>query len=109
MSKLTLLGSMKQMALSALIFGVALTSCGKKDGEGQMQQSAPAVGVVTVKKSNAVFGSCFLINRGNVSLQNTAGYEKLVCNFLISVFGADQFFKYLLLPWRKAIILAVSV
>ena len=59
MSKLTLLGSMKQMALSALIFGVALTSCGKKDGEGQMQQSAPAVGVVTVKKSNAVFETLY--------------------------------------------------
>lgn len=51
MKRKTLFGVTGQIVLSALVFGVALTSCGKKD-QSQTQQTAPSVGVVTVKKAS---------------------------------------------------------
>lgn len=51
MKSKTLSGVTGQVVLSALVFGVALTSCGKKD-QSQTQQTAPSVGVVTVKKAS---------------------------------------------------------
>lgn len=44
-------GVMRRTALSALVFGIALVSCGKKEEQGQSRQSAPSVGVVTAEKA----------------------------------------------------------
>lgn len=52
MEKKTMVGLTKQVALSAMVFGIAVTSCGTKEqGQGQ-QQAAPSIAVMTVKKTS---------------------------------------------------------
>ena len=47
----TIIGLTKRVALLGLVLGVSMTSCGKKDQQGQQQQAAPQIGFITVTKS----------------------------------------------------------
>ena len=47
----TVIGLTKRVALLGLVLGVSMTSCGKKDQQGQQQQAAPQIGFITVTKS----------------------------------------------------------
>ena len=46
----TVIGLTKRAALLGLVLGVSMTSCGKKDQQGQQQQAAPQIGFITVTK-----------------------------------------------------------
>ena len=49
----------KRVALLGLVLGVSMTSCGKKDQQGQQQQAAPQIGFITVTKSSADLESVY--------------------------------------------------
>lgn len=49
----------KQVALTGMVFGLALTSCGKKDQAQGMQAMAPSVAVMTVEQSSADLQSMY--------------------------------------------------
>ena len=51
MEKKTMVGLTKQVVLSAMVFGFAVTSCGTKEQE-KTQQAAPSIAVATVKKTS---------------------------------------------------------
>lgn len=55
----TVIGLTKRVALLGLVLGVSMTSCGKKDQQGQQQQAAPQIGFITVTKSSADLESVY--------------------------------------------------
>lgn len=55
----TFIGLTKRVALLGLVLGVSMTSCGKKDQQGQQQQAAPQIGFITVTKSSADLESVY--------------------------------------------------
>lgn len=55
----TIIGLTKQVALLGLVFGVCMTSCGKKDQGQAQQQAAPQIGFIRVSKTSADLESVY--------------------------------------------------